>query len=71
MDEVLNKMPITGTQLGLFRGLAVGVKAVIISHLQLLDDTLIFSEVVDSYLGNMKNILLHFQSFSGLTVDYN
>lgn len=71
MAKVLNKMLINATQLGLFRGVAGGVKAVIIFHLQFEHATLIFSEVVDSYLGNVKRILFSLESFLGLTVNYN
>ena len=70
MAEVLNKMLTNATQLRFFKGLEVGVKEVKISHLQFADDTLIFSEVEEEYLENIKRILLSFQTFSGLTMNY-
>jgi len=69
MVEVLNIMLIQAEDLGLFKGLAVGRQAVTASHLQFTDDTLIFCEANDSYIGNIKQILLSFQSFSGLAVN--
>ena len=63
MAEVLRKMLTNATQLGLFRGLAMGFNEVKISNLQFADDTLIFSEAVDGDLGNIKRILLSFKPF--------
>jgi len=71
MAEVLNRMLIRAEYLGLFKGLAVGRQAVTISHLQFMDDTLIFCETDESYIGNIKQILLNFQCFSGLVVNYS
>jgi len=71
MVEVLNRMLIRGEDLGLFKGLAMHRQAVTVSHLQFADDTLIFYEADDSYVGNIKWILLSFQSFSRLAVNYS
>jgi len=70
MAQVLSRMLINATQLKLFKGLEVGLKKVKISHLQFVYDTLIFTDVEEGYLENFKRILLSFQSFSGLTVNY-
>jgi len=70
MAEVLSQMLINANQLGLVRGLVVGAKRVNISHLQFADDTLIFSEAEEEYLRNIKSIMLSFQTFSGLAVNY-
>ena len=42
-----------------------------ISHLQFADDTLVFCEMNESHLWNIKKILLSFQAFSGLAVNYS
>ena len=70
MAEVLSQMLVNANQLGLARGLVVGAKRVTISHLQFADDTLIFCEVEEEYLMNIKRIMLSFQAFSGLAVNY-
>ena len=63
MAEVLSKTLTNATLLMFFKGIEVGVKEVKISHLQFVDDALIFSKADDGYLGNIKRILLSFQSF--------
>jgi len=69
--EVLNRMLIRAEEVGLFKGVVMGREQVVVSHLQFADDTLIFCEADDRYVGNIKRILLSFQSFSGLAVNYD
>jgi len=70
MAEVLNKVLTKVSNVGLFKGLRVGSKNVFISHLQFADDTLLFCEANEVYLQNIKRILVSFQAFSGLAVNY-
>jgi len=51
--------------------LQVGGKRETITHLQFADDTLLFCEANEMFLQNIKRILLSFQSFSGLAVNYS
>ena len=69
--EVLNKLLMKAESIGLFRGLKVGRRGEIVTHLQFADDTLLFCEANEEYLRNIKNILLCFQEFSGLAVNYS
>ena len=55
----------------LFKGVTVGSNGIQISHLQFADDTLIFCEAKEQYLLRIKEVLLSFQSFSGLVVNYH
>jgi len=68
--EVLNRLLSKASSLGLFSGLKVGVKNATITHLQFADDTLLFREANEGDLQNLKMILLSFQAFSGLAVNY-
>ena len=70
MSEVLNKMLQQAIRLQLFKGITVGSKDIQVSHLQFADDTLIFCEAQEQYLLTVKEILLCFQSFSGLVVNF-
>jgi len=69
--EVLNRMLMQASSMGLFQGLQVGKKRETITHLQFADDTLLFCEANELYLQNIKRILLSFQTFSGLAVNYS
>jgi len=71
MAEVLNKMFMWAVQVAMIKGLEVGYKKVNLSHLQFVDDTLIFMTADVGYLQQVKKILLSFQSFLGLAVNYN
>jgi len=71
MGEVLNKMIQRAVDLCMIKGISVGTEGVQITHLQFADDTLIFCEAEVHYLVRIKNILLSFQSLSGLVVNYN
>jgi len=55
----------------MIKSLEVGHKKVHLSHLQFADDTPIFMTANVGYLQQVKKILLSFQSFSGLAVNYN
>jgi len=55
----------------MFRGISVGKEGTHITHLQFADDTLIFCEAKKHYLLRIKNILLSFQAFLGLRVNYH
>jgi len=70
MAEVLNRMLTKAVEQGFFKGIQVGSQSVSLSHLQFDDDTLLFCEPKMEYLKNIENILYSFQSFSGLTVNY-
>jgi len=70
MTEVLNCLISKAVQHGLLNGLQVGSRSVTVTHLQFADDTLIFCEPKLNSLQNIKNVLLSFQNFSGLTVNY-
>jgi len=49
----------------------VGGKRETITHLQFADDTLLFCEANELQLKNIKRVLLSFQAFSGLAVNYS
>ena len=70
MSEVLNKILQQAIRFQLFKGVSVGNNNVQISHLQFADDTLIFSEANEQYLLRIKEILLCFQAFSGLVINF-
>ena len=55
----------------MFKGISVGSEGLQITHLQFANDTLIFCEAKVHYLLRIENILLSFQSFSGLMVNFN
>ena len=69
--EVLNKILIQTANMGLFKGLQIGGKRETLTHLQFADDTLLFCEANELYLQNIKKVLLSFQSFSRLAVNYS
>jgi len=71
MSEVLNKMLQEVVSLQLLRGVSVDSKGIQITHLQFADDTLIFCEAEEQYLMRIKGILLSFQAFPGLVVNYH
>jgi len=62
---------VKAASIGLFRGLQVGRKGVTVTHLQFADDTLLFCEANEMFLRNIKSILLSFEEFSGLAVNYS
>jgi len=66
--EVLSRMLMKASSMGLFQGLQVGKKKETITHLQFADD---IAEANELYLQNIKRILLSFQTFSGLAVNYS
>ena len=69
--EVLNKVMVKASNIGLFQGLKVGGKREKLTHLQFADDTLLFCEANEMYLQHIKRILLSFQTYSGLAVNYS
>jgi len=71
MAEVMNRLLLRGSSMGLFQGLQVGRQGVTITHLQFAEDTLLFCEAKEESLQNIKGLLLGFQSFSGLAVNYS
>jgi len=71
MAEVMNKLLQKASQMALFKGLQVGGTNVTLTHLQFVDDTLLFCEANEEYLQNIKGMLLSFQAFSGLAVNYS
>ena len=71
MAEVLNQVLLRASNMGLFQGLKVGRQEVLLTHLQFTDDTLLFCEANEESLQNIKGLLLSFQSFSGLAINYS
>jgi len=71
MAEVMNRLLLRASSMGLFQGLQVGRQGVTITHLQFAEDTLLFCEAKEESLQNIKGLLLGFQSFSGLAVNYS
>ena len=70
MAEVLNKLLSKATAEGLFHGIHAGSSNVSVTHLQFVDDTLIFCEPKVEHLRNIKWVLYIFRKFSGLAVNY-
>ena len=71
MAEVLNRLLQEVTEMGMFRGVLMGAGQLHVTHLQFADDTLIFCGANEQYLHDIKRILLSYQSFPGLAVNYN
>ena len=71
VTEVLNRVLIRAAEVGLFKGLQIGSHRETLTHLQFADDTLLFCEANEIYLQNLKKVLLSFQAFSGLAVNYS
>jgi len=71
MGEVLNRMMQRAADLNLFKGISVGKNGLQLTHLQFADDTLIFCEADQEHLLKIKNVLLSFQAFSGLMVNFH
>jgi len=71
VTEVLNRVMIRAAEVGLFKGLQIGSHRETLTHLQFADDTLLFCEANEIYLQNLKKVLLSFQAFSGLAVNYS
>ena len=71
MGEMLNKMLQKAASLQMFQGISVGREGLQITHLQFADDTLIFCEAEMDYLWRIRNVLLNFQAFSGLVVNFH
>ena len=71
MGEVLNRMMQRAASLNLFKGVSVGKDGLHLTHLQFADDTLVFCEAEQEYLLKIKNVLLSFQAFSGLMVNFH
>ena len=69
--EVLNRLMIKAASMGLYQGLQVGGNRETLTHLQFADDTLLFCEPNELYLQNIKRVLLSFQTFSSLAVNYS
>jgi len=69
--EVLNKLTVKASNMGLFQGLQVGRRREKLTHLQFADDTLLFCEANELYLQGIKRALLSFQTYSGLAVNYS
>jgi len=70
VTEVLNCLLSKAVQMGVFNGIQIGSRRVTVTHLQFADDTLIFCEPQLHSLQNIKKVLLSFQNFSGLSVNY-
>ncbi|XVF73335.1 hypothetical protein PTKIN_Ptkin12aG0193100 [Pterospermum kingtungense] len=68
--EALNVVLQKAIQLNFFSGLQVSNNGVRISHLQFVDDVIIFCELVDSQVINLKRILRCFQLASGLGINF-
>lgn len=68
--EVLSKI-ISKAELGFFRGFEVGDGGVLISHLQLTDDTMIFCDVNVEQLGYLRCILVCFEAIHGLNINFS
>jgi hypothetical protein len=71
VTDVLTKMLLKGASLGLVRGLASDFREDGIIALQYADDTIIFSDVEDNHLVNLKGILLWFEQISGMKVNFH
>ncbi|CAL5410995.1 unnamed protein product [Camellia sinensis] len=57
--------------LGILRGVLVGSKDVLLSHLQFADDTIIFSEADWDQMVLIKRVLRCFEVLSGLRINYH
>jgi len=71
MGEVLNRMLQRAASLNMFKGISVGKESLQLTHLQFADDTLVFCEAEKAHLLKIKNVLLSFQAFSGLVVNFH
>ena len=68
--EVLNRLINKAIEVGLVEDIHVGLNAVGISHLQLADDTLLFTPTENEILMNLKGILDCFGLMFGLRINY-
>jgi len=64
-------MRLKGAKLGLVKGLASGFREEGIIALQYADDTILFTDVEESHLVNLKSILLWFEQISGMRVNFH
>jgi hypothetical protein len=71
VSDVLTKMLLKGANLGLVKGLASGFREEGIIALQYADDTIVFTDVEENHLVNLKGILLWFEQISGMRVNFH
>ncbi|XP_028091229.1 uncharacterized protein LOC114291579 [Camellia sinensis] len=69
--EGLNILLVRAINLGILRGVLVGSKDVILSHLQFADDSIIFSKADWDQMVLIKRILRCFEVLSGLRINYH
>lgn len=70
MEKVLNRLLTKTQSLGLINEIVMADGMTPMSHLQYTDDTVLFLKNVEKSLRNVKKILLLFQVFSGLKVNF-
>ncbi|CAL5404505.1 unnamed protein product [Camellia sinensis] len=69
--EGLNILLVRAINLGILRGVHVGSKDVLLSHLQFADDSILFSEADWDQMVLIKRILRCFEILSGLRINYH
>jgi hypothetical protein len=69
--EILSCMFCKAKQLGMVKGAVFGDGVVQISHLQFVDDTILFLEPKVEYIRNAKRILRCFELISGLKINFH
>ncbi|XP_028052094.1 uncharacterized protein LOC114256638 [Camellia sinensis] len=71
VSEGLNMLLNRAINLGILRGVLVGSKDVLLSHLQFADDSIIFSEADWDQMVLIKRVLRCFEFLSGLRINYH
>lgn len=69
--EAFNQMMMPATENEIIKGITVGNRNVIVSHLQFADDTLIFCLVKRKILTNIRRMMDCFQVLSGLRINFS
>ena len=70
MVEMLNKLVAKAVELGEIESIQVGREGIELSHLQFVDDTLLFCLVEKETSRNYRRLLLSFEIMSGLTINF-
>lgn len=69
--EAFNQLMKTAAEKDIIRGIHVGSRGVMVSHLQFADDTLIFCPTKRKILTNIRRVLVCFQVLSGLRINFS
>ena len=69
--EGLNILLLRARELGLIKGIYIGVNGVVVSHLQFANDSLLFCEADVQEVMNLKRILRCFEMVSGLKINFH